>query len=309
MLILSGKTDAGLFPVSLIERYRSADGPALKVALYLLLGNAAIPEQIEAELSLPQATVERALGFWLRAGLLCESDAAADSGADVPVRQSKPKVHPAERRMPVTEIAKRLRDPEIAALLQESQTYLGRTLSQNESERLLCVYEYDELPVEVILMIVAYSKSKAKRNLVGYVERVAREWKEDGIDTGEKAEKQLQLLARRERRYEQIAQLLETNAAAFKYRDRQYIDQWFEELGYDGAFAEEAYLRQGNKSVAYINKILRSWAEKGYRTVRETRAETSNTAAPVPNRKSGKRADLFGLAVKETNVKKADKQE
>ncbi|MCL2538734.1 MAG: DnaD domain protein [Oscillospiraceae bacterium] len=301
MLSLSGKYDLSSFPVSFIERYRAADGPALKVALYLLFGNSADAAQIAAELSLPPSTVERSLNFWLLAGLLTESLPVADLSA----KPAKPKVIQAERRIPVTEMAKRLRNPEIAALLQESQSYLGRTLTQNESERLLCIYEYDELPVDVILMIVAYSKNKAKRNLIGYIERVAREWKEDEIDTGEKAENHLALLAQRERRYKKIAELLEIDESVFKYKDRQYIDFWFEELGYDAAFAEEAYLRQGNKSIAYINKIMRSWAEKGYKTIKETRSEVSNTAAPAPNRKSKRKADLFGLAVKETNTGKA----
>lgn len=300
MLKPAAQFDASGLPFALIERYRTADGPALKVALYLLLGNSPTPEDIAAELSLPIGTVERSLDFWQRAGLLCENESAEET---LPKKAGKTKVETVERRIPVTKMASCLRNPEIAALLQESQAYLGRTLTQNESERLLCIYEFDDLPVDVILMIVAYSKKNAKRNMMSYIERVAREWKEDGIDTIEKAEKHLHLLALREKRYKKVAELLESDESAFKYRERQYIDQWYEELGYDATFAEEAYLRHNNNSVAYINKILRSWSQKGYGTIKETREEMTNTAAPVPERrKKKKQDDLFARAVKETNL-------
>lgn len=301
MLKLAAKFDAPALPVALIERYRTADGPALKVALYLLLGNSAKPEDIAEDLSLPMQTVERSLEFWLRAGFLSDEEDGVEAP---PKRAASPKtVTVTERRIPVTRMASSLRNPEIAALLQESQSYLGRTLTQNESERLLCIYEFDDLPTDVILMIVAYSKKNAKRNLIGYIERVAREWKEDEIDTIEKAENHLYLLSIRETRYKKVAELLETDHTAFKFRDRQYIDQWYEELGYDAAFAEEAYLRHNNNAVAYINKIIRSWFTKGYRTIKDTREETTNTAAPIPERRKKKNPDdLFARAVQETNT-------
>ncbi len=302
MLILASQFHPEGFPVSFIERYRTADGPALKVALYLLLGNAADIAQIAEELSLSVPTVERSLDFWLRAGLLKQSDAKEiETGESAEKKTVAPLV---ERRIPITKIASSLRNPEVAALLQESQAFLGRTLTQNESERLLCIYEFDELPVEVILMIVAFSKKNAKRNLISYIERVAREWKEDGIDSCEKAEKHLKLLATRERRYHSVAEVLGVDIAVFKYKERQYIDQWHEEIGYDATFAEEAFLRHNNNSVSYLNKILRSWAQKGYRTIKETREEVTNTAAPVPERRKKKKSDdLFQRAFLETNKK------
>jgi len=72
MLILNGDYKLDNLPVSFIERYRSADGPAIKVALYLMLGNTPDVLTISDELSLPVPTVERSLHFWLRAGLLAE---------------------------------------------------------------------------------------------------------------------------------------------------------------------------------------------------------------------------------------------
>ena len=302
MLTLSEKFNLDGFPVSFIERYRSADSSALKVGLFLLFGNIADIDGISKELSIPISDVERSLNYWLAAGFL--TDASAEKKKPDCSHVKKPVIPQNERRMPTTKIAKYLRNPEIAALLQEAQAYLGRTLSQNESERLLCIYEYDELPVEVILIIVAYSKKRAKRNLIGFIEKIAREWKEDEIDTSIKAEEHLAVLDMRERRYKLISELLDTDVSVFKFRDRLYIDQWFEQLGYDGVLVEEAKLQSGNNSVAYLNKILRSWSEKGYRTVKDTRQEISQSAAPVTSRrkKSGSE-NLFQRSIRDSGSK------
>lgn len=298
MLTLSEKYMVSGIPVSFIERYRSADGPALKVALYLFFGNSADVDNMAQELSLPVSAIERSLRFWLKAGMLAEKDTKNPEKENKPSKNADFPIE--ERHLSVIKVTEMLRNPDVAALMQESQSYLGRTLSKNESDRLLCIYEYDELPVEVILMIVAYSKKRAKKNLIGYIERTAREWKECEIDNSDKAERYLGLLDMREKRYNMVAEQLETDPATMKYREKQYIDQWFEEFGFDCVFVEEARLQSGNSSIAYLNKILRSWSQKGYKTIKDTRQESSAPAIPVPKRrKKGSGEDLFLRAVSE----------
>ncbi|NLL91973.1 MAG: DnaD domain protein [Ruminococcaceae bacterium] len=295
MYKLNEKFIVDSLPSAFVERYRTADGPALKVALFLMLGNNCDISQIASELSLPESTVERSLDFWYKAGLLLSEDTPESVKNNRSVKPSVKK----ERKMSAERTAKIFRNPEVSALLQEVQSFLGRTLTQSESQRLLCIYEYDELPVEVILMAVAYSKENAKRNLFGYIERIASEWKEEGLITSDKVEKHLSILADRKKKYENISKVLAVEFNSLKYRDRQYIDRWYEEYGYDESFVEEALSRSTNNSVSYINKILASWFQKGYATIKETRQEVTN--APIKSSRKRKKDDdeLIMMAVKE----------
>ena len=303
MLSLSSEVNLESLPVSFIERYRTADGPAIKVAFFLMLGNKAEPSLIAQELSLPLSTVDRCLHFWHRAGLLSEEvpDASLEAGEP---KKTKPLVE--TRRLSDDESNRLLRNPEVMQLLRETQDLLGRIITPGESTRLLGIYQYDELPVEVILMIVAFSEPRAKRNLFGYVERIARVWSEDGINSIEKADKHLALIESREARYVEVAPIFSVSAETFTYREKEYINAWFEEYCYDIAFVEEACQRVAKRTVPTINRILRSWSEKGFRTLKETRSEVTNTATSSPRKRNKADDDLYEFAKKRENVKRLE---
>lgn len=294
MYSLSIKFDPELLPNALCARYPTADGPALKAAIWLLLGNPADPEKLSGELKLSKETAVRALEFWHGAGLLCDADAPPNTTA-LPVCQGPVSALAAKDPRPMIsfqEIARiSLRNPEIAALFQEVQRCLGRPVSDDESSRLMAIYKYDDLPADVILMIADYAKGRAKRGVMGYIERVARVWAEDGIDTAEKAEARVRLLETRERREGDVASALGLERDALKYRDRLRISQWFEEFGYGLEFVDEAALRCNEEqkgSVPYIHSILKSWHESGIKSVKETRTAPSNAPVRTAKKASGK---------------------
>lgn len=289
-------------PSAFVERYRAADGPALKVALFLMLGNNCDVKQIASELSLPETTVERSLDFWQQAGLLLSEETPKEVKKN---KNNKPFVKK-ERKMSTERFSKIFRNPEVSALLQEVQSFLGRTLTQSESQKLLCIYEYDELPVEVILMAVAYSKENAKRNLFGYIEKVASEWKEEGLTTCDKVEEYLSILAERKKKYENISKILSIEYDSLKYKDFQYIDRWYEEYGYDESFVKEALSRSTNNSVAYINRILASWSQKGYITIKETRQEITNIPIQSTRKRKKDEDELIMMAVNELKTRSSN---
>lgn len=260
-----------------------ADGPAIKVALFLLCGGGTEEDVIADALSMPAATVRRALSFWHKAGLLTDDPTKVQNAP-------KPKTAPAGDRKPLTpsrmsELA--LRNPDIAILLQETQNFLGRTLDSNESRLLLEIFEYDELPVDVILMIVAWCTPRAKssRSVVGMAARTAQKWRELGISDAAAAESHLRMLEQREQREQLVAKALELETADFNATQRGYIARWFEEYGYDIEFVKEAYVRSGNDSVNYLNAILKGWYQSGHRTLRDVAAAPSNAPAPTKKKK------------------------
>lgn len=296
------KFDGSTLPSALRERYRMADGPALKVVLLILCSGNIDPDYISDTLSMSAELVERSLAFWEKAGLLTGEPASdtesqalpADAGQQTRAAQPRERAPLSPER--VSELS--LRNPEIATLLQETQHFLGRTLDTLESRTLLEIYEYDELPVEVILMIVAYCvpRMKNRRALITMTQRIADDWFAQGVVTASDAEAHLKQLEQREQREMQVAKILELEDPSFSKSQRVQIARWFEEYGYGPELIREAYLLKGNNSIAYIGKILQGWYNNGVKTVRDTRG-SSSANAPVPIKKKKSSGSLLKQAV------------
>ena len=300
MYNLCEEFDGALLPRALTERYRVADGPAIKVALFLLGTGSGDVESVADALSLPIETVERALIFWKSAGLITD-EVKKKEPIKKTVQEEKPRVALTDSRK-----NEMLRNPEIAVLLQETQHFLGRPLSLAESNILLEIFEYEQLPVDVILMIIAFcvTRAKSKSSLLNFVQRTASIWREQGIDDAESAEEHIKLSERRERRERKVAKVLELDNAKFTVSQREHIARWFEEMGYTIEFVTEAYMRTGKNSVAYINGVLKNWHQQGYKTIKDTRAVPSNSPAPVKKKKSSE-SSLLKKAVEKRNKARA----
>ncbi len=287
MYSLSNDIDASFLPLSLVERYRLADAASLKVALFMILNKQSEPKRIATELNIPIDKVVKSLKFWTDCGFLSYANQDAASKNIKPQAVVTNDAQETVKEYSIFEIEKNLlRNPEISHLFQETQRYLGRTISDSETSRLFTMYMSFELPVDVLLMIIAYSKKRAKRSLFNYIEKICRAWKEEQIDCVEKAEKHLKLLEKRERREIKVARTLDVDHDSFKYKDKQHIIRWYEEYGFTSTLIEEAqkYCNEEQKhSVAYINSILKDWHKNGVKAVADTRnKQPSNAPAPVP---------------------------
>ena len=304
MFELSDKKYARSLPEALSRRYRSADGPALKVALWLLCEGSGRAREIADSLAMPLETVERALALWAAEGLIKES------GDGAPADEKTAAVNPKPRK-PVKRLSDEragelaLCDPDVAALFQQTQELIGRVLDNAESRALLELYECEELPVEVILTVVAFCapRLKNKRSLVSRVRREAAEWVEAGVSCAESAAKYVKLLETREKREKEVAEALGyTEENPFNKSQCAAVARWYEEYGYNAEFAREAFERTGNDSVAYINAILKSWHKKGYATIKDTYAEGFNARdASSRERDYDSKESLFEAAIRELN--------
>lgn len=268
---------SGALPAALQERYKTADGAALKVALLFLEQKSAGIDDICAALNIERGSAERALAFWESTGLISKGERPA-----------------AQKRVYTLEMLARssLTNPEIPELLRESQRILGRPTSHAENLQLAGLYEGDGLPVEFILFVLEYSRGFAKPGgEVRYAERVAQSWQKAGIATLQQAEQHLIKLQRQEEQAQQVAAALGRDASAFTKRERRMISDWYEKFDYDADFAAEAALQSGKTDIAYINSMLVSWHEKKYRTLRQTRNTTINVKSS--GRESGAKGTLF----------------
>ncbi len=293
MYFLSVNIETSLFPLCFVERYRLADGASLKVAIWMMLNKQCDEKRIAEELNMPPEKALKCLDYWVSCGLLTTELEQNSKTVSKPQTEDTP-VFPLDQDRPpfsMFEVEQNmLRNPEIAHLFQEAQRYLGRTISDSETERLFSLYTLLDMPPDVLLMIVAYSKKRAKRSLFNYIEKVCRSWKTEGVDTIEKAEKHLKLLEKRERREIKVAKLLDIETDSFKYKDKERISIWFEQFGFSYTLIEEAqkYCNAEQKSsVAYINSILKDWHKNNVKTVDDTRKkQSSNAPVAVPKAKA-----------------------
>lgn len=316
---LSDKNCMNTLPEALARRYRSADGPSLKVALWLMCAGSGEALEIADSLAIPLETVERALALWLAEGLIIESGVASEGAARPKAKKRQPPMM--SKRLSDERAAElALCDGNVAALLQETQALIRRPLDNAESRALLELYECEELPVEVILTVVAFCEPrlKNKRSLISGVRRHAAAWADEGVRDAESAARHVKLLETRERREKEVAEALGyVEEDPFTKPQRAMIARWYEDYGYNADFAREAFERTGNDSVAYINAILKSWYKKGYTSIKDTYAEGFN-AKETPSREraavnaarresphevSRGENSLFETAIREINAK------
>lgn len=266
--------DSIAVPRLIFSRLDSADEISVRVALYVLATNVTDPEQIAKDLKLRSTrAAESALLWWAGAGLL---------------EQVKPDATILTEATPApltwAEIADATRtDPMIANLMECAQTTFGRPLSRTEMQKLVRLYLQDGFDPEVIMLCLTYLASNDKRT-VGALTHELKSWQNEGVSTGEDADRHLQKLALRRQREAFVCDLLQMEPSALTLGEKKAIARWYEEFGYDDTMVNEAVVQGGaNSDVWYVNGILRKWNGKGYRTIHQVRGSGSNDNAVSRN--------------------------
>lgn len=244
---------------------------------YLYSRNGQIPsvEELAAELDIAENRVKFALGFWVSEGELIQTD---DNTYDFPKPNkisekapAKPKrksrrssfSRPSYKSNEIDKAAEK--NQTLASMFYQAESILGDLLSGSEIELLYSFYDWLGLPCEVIVMLLDYA---AKHGKTGkrYLETVAIDWADKGIDTFEKAEEYIKQLEALETAEYQIRSVLGIYDRALTQTEKKYIKNW-SELGINPKLVSLAYDRTvnntGKLSYSYMNKILVSWHDEG----------------------------------------------
>ena len=181
-------------------------------------------------------------------------------------------------------------EPDFCALYHEVERLLGRPLGDMDLQTLYSIYDGLALPVEVILMLVNHKirsvrRQKQKEGAVPRMSQIRSEaayWKRLGLDTVEAVEAYLrrqQLVDNRE--WEILSSVGVTKPRAAVENERKYISGWVE-LEISDELISMAYERtvyqRGQMSWPYMNKILMTWYQAGFRTPDQVKAGDK----PVP---------------------------
>ncbi|MBE6917855.1 MAG: DnaD domain protein [Ruminococcaceae bacterium] len=166
-------------------------------------------------------------------------------------------------------------------LYGEVQRLLGRSLNTEELKILLSFVHYLGLPTEVISVLVSYCKDRAKQRgslrnpSLRTIEKEAFHWAEAGIDTLEAAGAYIQSQNFRASRLHELMNTLQIRGRNLTPAEERYALSWLD-MGFPMDVIAIAYertcLNTGGMSWPYMNKILQSWNESGFKTPDQVRS-------------------------------------
>ncbi len=284
---------------------RFAKPEYLQIYLYSLChwkkdGEVLTRAQLAQKLDKKTKTVQGAIDYWMSVGILVEDGeeyAFVDGTAPKPSGQTQPRISlgakPSYETAEIEAVASLNKD--IDYMFHEAEKILGKLLSPSDQELLFSFADWLGLPVEVIIMLLRFAKDHGKTGK-RYLETVAIDWAEKGIDTYESAEEYIREIELRLSNEGKIRGILGIYDRALTQTEKKYIKIWTEEKNIQPEFVAEAYDRTvnatGKLNWAYMNKILLSWADSGYTTLEEVREAEElfkAQASPVKTKGSGKR--------------------
>lgn len=184
------------------------------------------------------------------------------------------------------------REPQFRGLCRELEGMLGRVFTDNDLKCLYTMYDHLGLPPEVILLLTGWvirRERRLKNNPAACprmpsIQREAFKWKRLGADTLDRAEEYLRRQEGVDQREWDILQAVGvTDRRPAVEREREYIAAWVD-MGVSDELIRLAYERTVYQKKAmnwpYMNKILQSWHQAGYRT--PAQVETGDRPSPRP---------------------------
>lgn len=280
-------------PASVVDEHIKMVGrDQLKVLLWLFRHASDGKELTDlcADTGIDREDAVDAMQYWIGCGLLVKASEPAvsppqripqDAVGPEPVESSQPEktaLAPLPLSKPTSEqIACRLlEEPALGLLYAEAQQKLGRTIGYDGQSTLLMIHDQYGLPVEVILMILEYAASQGKTSMA-YIAKMGRDWGEREIDTLEKAEEQLTRLRTGQSLWNQLKTLTGIHTPRPTAAQEKFLTEWSSELHFGIDMIHLAYEEMANHtdrlSFPYMNKVLRSWHEKGLLTPEQVQAE------------------------------------
>lgn len=294
-------------PSCVVDKHiKLAGGAQLKVLLWILRhsGEPFTTEDIGRALSMHPADVHDSMQYWIETGLICrqeeqfspperraaslEQPSAVAPVHNTPVAAEKPSVAPVRLSRPLSRpqkpdsahVAKRLEeDSDLAAMLQEAQMILGKTISPGDCATLLMLHDNDGLPVDVILMLLQYAVGIGK-GAMRYIEKVGISWAEEGIDSHYKAEQKIRALDLTQKAWRQVENILGIEHRSPSSKEAEAANRWVNEWKFSPEMLRLAYERcvdtKGKYYTGYMDGILKRFHAQGIVTVQQAEEERRN---------------------------------
>lgn len=169
---------------------------------------------------------------------------------------------------------------ETRELFSSAQGHLGKMLSYQEMSSIFSLYDWLGLSMEMIEILLAYCSQNNHRSM-RYIEKVAIDWVESGIDTPQKALSRIKLY---NNKYRQAMKAMGQNGRDPSPSEETFMKKWYDEYHFSEEIVVKAcdrtVLNTGKPSFAYANSILESWYKQKVKTLDDiSKLENDYTAA------------------------------
>ena len=270
-----------------------ASGGYVKVYLYMLaLYQSSSQENIQLEeiaktLDMLLSELIAALEYWHTAGVLTfklleEEEFELGFATIKPETQSKtPEIPIAATATPRTFIQQTRphysadelnlycqEHPSISNLFTVCEKHLGRLLSATDQQVLYGLYDWLNLPLDLIEYLVEYCTSNNHTH-IRYIEKVALGWVDQGITTVESAKAQVALT----KQYRTILKALGMTGETITKHQRKLLDKWLTDYAFDLSVILEACNRtvtySSSPNLNYLGSILDKWHDKGIKNIED----------------------------------------
>ena len=287
-------------PTDIVDKHiRLANGDQLKVLLWILRNSTDNPDIDEMCKALKMNISDAAdyLQYWVLTGILTEDgktvtptpSTVENKKEEKPAEVIKPEIVTVTPSKPSSrEILERIDEsPEIGHLFNEAQKMLGKTIGYDGQCTLLLLHDHYGLPTEVLFMMIDYCVSIGKSNYA-YLEAVGKDWGTREIDTLEKAAEQIAILKKSNAVWKEFSQYAGITNPRPTVKQTEFLRRWSSEWKFSINMILLAYEEMANHtsklSMPYIDKILASWHEKGFKKpedVEKAAEEQKSKAKPV----------------------------
>ncbi len=258
--------------------------------------------EISKKLRISSETVDAAIEFWITAEVIWEDGdgySFSQPDAEKGFREkasvvSNLRVRPSYDAAEIDATA--AVNEKIDYLFRQAEVILEKILSPSDCELLYSFVDWLGLPVEVVIMLLQFAASQGKTGK-RYLETVAIDWADKGINTYESAEEYIKEIEMKLSNEGKIRAILGIYDRALTQTEKKYISLWTFEKNIPIPLVEEAYDRTvsatGKMNWAYMNKILLNWQEEGLTSVeavRESETLYKLKNAPVKERTNAKKS-------------------
>ncbi len=293
----------GMFPVpcSVIDKHlKLADPIYIKVLLWFLRNASANFDEMQAadSLKLSPVIIQEALAYWVDAGILCSTVSPAPAVQTAkPEKKSAQKIIKAGIKPDREEATKRgLECPEIAFIIRETSMQFGRGLTNSELSTLVWLYDNQGISPSLLMMIVGYAVSEGRKNM-GFIERTAVEWVEDGVSDVVTAENRLTQMRRKSSAWHMVETAMGIEHRLPSATEAETADKWVNDWNYDRDILRAAYdacVDATSKfSFPYIKKILAEWHKNGVKTLEDVKKISETHEQTTQKENSGNKYQDF----------------
>ena len=267
----------GIFnvPVDLVDRYiKMTSEYQLKALLFVLRnGGQSDTAQIAKALGQPRDDIDDLMELWVEEGILSvdgKEPASAPKKQETPAKEVKvvKEVLSPPTLTPKDIVDAQRENEHIAFLLNEAQVILGRTVSHAEQEMLVNMVNYYGLRVEVIMMILEFYRSEKERGKsigIAYVNAMAKNWADEGVETISDAESKLQDIAKSDRLWNEIVAITGIRHRRPTAKQREMINDWFSDFDITMITLAADIMKEKipEPKLAYMNTIIKKWRKMG----------------------------------------------